>query len=305
MRIPILLILFFTSFLSAQGNSEKAKEFLTVLNSDQVIDDYYEKYKHKILEATDLVFKEHNLDISDSTLLKAYNKSIEKNFEFYRKEAKETTLRIYTNYEKERLERFIALAKTEPDFNKVLVETNYSIIVENIINEHADYVLHDIPFIIRGLKALSEPLKLRLVIDKDTISDLAQTDFNLELITRNPNYKRIQILNRDNFEITLPKDLDYADLDYIILTYNNEPYDFFKDHFENLPKELRAILSDEDKELHNPISQYCFEKLLFWEIVIDSDPKNNSDYEMIKRSGDFTKGIISFKTRVTSIGRLK
>jgi hypothetical protein len=305
MRIPTILLLFFTTFLSAQENSEKAKEFLIALNSDKVITEYYGKYKKKILESTGLVFKEYDLDISDSTYLKEYNKSIDKNFKFYIQEAKDRTLNIYSNYEKDRLDKFINLAKTEPDFDKVLVETNYSKIVENIIREHSEYVSHDIPFIIKELKAISKPLKLRLVIDNDTISNIAKTDFNIELITKNDKHKRIQILNREKLEIEIPKDLEYDDMEYVILTYNNEQYDFFENHYENLPKELRAVMSGEVKELHNPISKYCFEKLLFWEVVIDNDPKNNPDYELIKKPDEEIKGLISFKTRSTSIGRLK
>lgn len=305
MRITLIILLFFTTILNAQENSEKAKEFLNVLNSDKVINEYYGKYKNKILESTDLVFKEYDLDISDSTNLKEYNKSINKNFRFYIQEAKDRTLNIYSNYEKDRLEKFISLAKTEPDFNKVLVETNYSKIVENIIREHSEYISHDIPFIIKEIKAISKPLKLRLVIDNDTISNIEKTDFNLELVTKNEKYKRIQILNRENSEIEIPNDLEYDDMEYVILTYNNEQYNFFENHYENLPKELRAVMSDEVKELHNPISKYCFEKLLFWEIVIDNDPKNNPDYELIKRTDEEIKGLISFKTRSTSIGRIK
>ena len=305
MRLTSILLLFFTTILNAQENSEKAKEFLNVLNSDKVITEYYGKYKNKILESTDLIFKEYDLDITDSTNLKEYNKSIDKNFKFYIQEAKDRTLQVYSNYEKDRLEKFISLAKTEPDFNKVLVETNYSKIVENIIREHSEYVSHDIPFVIKEIKAISKPLKLRLVIDNDTISKIAETDFNLELVTKNEKYKRIQILNRESLEIKIPNDLEYNDLEYVILSYNNEQYNFFENHYENLPKELRAVMSDEVKELHNPISKYCFEKLLFWEIVIDNDPKNNPDYELIKRPDENIKGLISFKTRSTSIGRIK
>ncbi|WP_452231333.1 hypothetical protein [Lacinutrix sp. MEBiC02595] len=305
MRITTIILMFFTFILSAQEQSEKAKEFLNVLNSDKVIADYYDKYQNKILESTNLVFDEYDLDITDSATVKEYNASIDKNFKFYIQEAKDRTLHIYSNYESGRLDKFINLAKTEPDFNKVLVETNYSKIVENIIREHSEYVSHDIPFIIKEIKAISKPLKLRLVIDSDTISNIEKTDFNLELITKNEKYKRIQILNRENLEIKIPKDIDYDDLEYVILTYNNERYDFFENHYENLPKELRAVMTDEVKELHNPISKYCFEKLLFWEIVIDNDPKNNPDYELIKKPDENIKGLISFKTRSTTIGRIK
>jgi len=44
---------------------------------------------------------------------------------------------------------------------------------------------------------------------------------------------------------------------------------------------------------------------LFFEIVIDNDPKNNPDYELIKRPDEKIKGLISFKTRSASIERIK
>jgi len=260
MRISTIILLFFTVIWNAQENSEKAKEFLNALNSDKVITKYYGKYKNKILESTNLVFNDYDLDITDITTLKEYNTSIDKNFKFYIQEAKDITLQIYSNYEKDRLQKFINLTKTEPDFNKVLVETNYSKIVENIIREHSEYVSHDIPFIIKETKAISKPLKLRLVIDNDTISNVAETDFNLELVTKNEKYKRIKILNRENSEIEIPNNLEYNDLEYVILSYNNEQYNFFENHYKNLPKELRAVMSNEVKELHNPISKYCFLK---------------------------------------------
>ena len=305
MRIASIIFLLLTNILNAQVNSEKAEEFLNVLNSDKVITEYYEKYKIKILKSTDLIFKEHDLNITDSTSLKEYNKSIDKNFKFYIQEAKDRTLHIYSNYEKDSLEKFINIAKTEPDFNKVLVKTNYAKIVEKIIKEHSEYIAHDIPLIIKEIKTISKPLKLRLIIDNDTISNSAETEFNLELVTKNEKYKRIQILNKENLDIELPNDLKYNDIEYVILSYENEHYNFFENHYENLPKELRAVMSDEVKELHNPISQYCFEKLLYWEVIINNDPKNSPDYELMKRPDENLKGLISFKTRSTSIARIK
>lgn len=305
MRIASIIFLLLTNILNAQVNSEKAEEFLNVLNSDKVITEYYEKYKIKILNSTDLIFKEHDLNITDSTSLKEFNKSIDKNFKFYIQEAKDRTLHIYSNYEKDSLEKFINIAKTEPDFNKVLVKTNYAKIVEKIIKEHSEYIAHDIPLIIKEIKTISKPLKLRLIIDNDTISNSAETEFNLELVTKNEKYKRIQILNKENLDIELPNDLKYNDIEYVILSYENEHYNFFENHYENLPKELRAVMSDEVKELHNPISQYCFEKLLYWEVIINNDPKNSPDYELMKRPDENLKGLISFKTRSTSIARIK
>ena len=305
MRIASIIFLLLTNILNAQVNSEKAEEFLNVLNSDKVITEYYEKYKIKILKSTDLIFKEHDLNITDSTSLKEYNKSIDKNFKFYIQEAKDRTLHIYSNYEKDSLEKFINIAKTELDLNKVLVKTNYAKIVEKIIKEHSEYIAHDIPLIIKEIKTISKPLKLRLIIDNDTISNSAETEFNLELVTKNEKYKRIQILNKENLDIELPNDLKYNDIEYVILSYENEHYNFFKNHYENLPKELRAVMSDEVKELHNPISQYCFEKLLYWEVIINNDPKNSPDYELMKRPDENLKGLISFKTRSTSIARIK
>ena len=305
MRIASIIFLLLTNILNAQVNSEKAEEFLNVLNSDKVITEYYEKYKIKILNSTDLIFKEHDLNITDSTSLKEFNKSIDKNFKFYIQEAKDRTLHIYSNYEKDSLEKFINIAKTEPDFNKVLVKTNYAKIVEKIIKEHSEYIAHDIPLIIKEIKTISKPLKLRLIIDNDTISNSAETEFNLELVTKNEKYKRIQILNKENLDIELPNDLKYNDIEYVILSYENKHYNFFENHYENLPKELRAVMSDEVKELHNPISQYCFEKLLYWEVIINNDPKNSPDYELMKRPDENLKGLISFKTRSTSIARIK
>lgn len=305
MRIIFITLVFFTNILNAQKNPKEATELLIVLNSDKLITDYYGDYKNKILESTDLIFKEYDLDIKDSVLLKEYRKSIDKNFKFYIQEAKDQTSHIYSNYDKDLLEEFINFAKSEPDVEKVIVKTNFAKIVENIISEHREYISHDIPFIIKEVKAIYKPLKLRLVIDNDTISNLEKMDFNLELITKDEKYKRIPILDRYNLEIDVPNDLDYDDIEYVILTYESEHYNFFENHYENLPKELRAVMSDEVKELHNPISRYCFEKLLFWEIVIDHDPNNNPDYELIKRPNENDHGLISFKTRVTTIGRMK
>lgn len=301
MRITTIFLLFFAIILSAQESSEKAKEFLNTLNSDKVITEYYGKYKNKILESTSLFFDEYGLDTKDSLTLNEFTEAINKSFKSYIQDAKDRTLLIYSNYEADRLEKFINLTKSESDFNKILVETNYSSILENIIKEHSEYVTHDIPFIIKELKAISKPLKLRLIIDSDTISDISKTGLNLELVTTNEKYKQIQILNIEKSGIEIPKDLKYEEMEYVILTYNNKQYNFFKNHYGNLPKEVRAVMSEEEKELHNPLSKYCFEKLLHWEIVIDNDPNNNPDYELIKKSEKNIKGFISFKTRSKSI----
>jgi len=305
MRITTIILLFFTFILNAQENSEKAKEFLNTLDSDKVITEYYGKYKNKILESTELIFDESDLDIKDSLTVNEFTESINKNFRFYIQEAKDRTLLIYSKYEVDRLEKFINLIKSEPDFNKVLVETNFAKIVENIIKEHSEYVAHDIPFIIREIRAISKPLKLRLLIDNDTLVNIHKTNLKLELVTKNEKYQQIEILNKVTSEITVPKDLEYEEIEHLIVTYNDKQYTFFENHYERLPKELRAVLSDEDKELHNPLSEYCFKKLLFWEIVIDNDPKNNPDYDIVKRQDENIKGLISFKTRIKTIGTIK
>ncbi|WP_179338924.1 hypothetical protein [Winogradskyella ludwigii] len=303
-RIITIILLVFTVILNAQDNSEKAKEWLNTLNSDKIITEYYNNYKNKILKGTHLVFDDYDLDITDTTTLKAYKEALNKNFKFYIQEAKDRTLLIYSNYDMERLDKFINLAKSEPDFNKVLVETNFAKILEIIIEEHSEYIVHDIPFIVRNIKALSQPLRLRLIIDNDTIANISKTDLNLVLVTTNQKYKQIQILNRETSVIEVPKDLKYEEMEYVILTYNNEQYPFFENHYENLPKELRAVMNEEVKELHNPLAKSCFENLLYWEIRIDNDPNTNPDYELIKRPGENNKGLISFKTRSTSFGRI-
>ncbi|WP_179352111.1 hypothetical protein [Winogradskyella vidalii] len=305
MRITTIILLFFTINLNAQEKSEKAKAFLKALDSDKVITEYYGKYKNKILESAELILIESGLDIKDSLTVNEFTESINKNFRFYIQEAKDRTLLIYSNYEVDRLENFINLTESEPDFNKVLVETNYAKIVENIINEHSEYVLHDIPFIIKGIKAIYKPLKLRLIIDNDTIINISKTDLNLKLVTTNEKYPQIEVLNKLTSDITIPEDLEYKDIEHVLVTYNDKQYTFFENHYESLPKELRAILSEKDKELHNPLSKYCFEKLLYWEINIDNNPKQNRDYELIKRENENIKGMISFKTRMKTIGTIK
>ncbi len=298
------MILVFTVFLNAQDHSEKAKEWLKTLNSNNIITEYYNNYKNKILKGTNLVFTEYDLDITDSTTLNAYKAALDKNFKFYIQEAKDRTLLIYSNYDEEQLDKFINLAKTEPNINIVLLETNFAEIAEIIIKEHSEYIAHDIPFIVREIKAITQPLRLRLIIDNDTLANIRKTDFNLVLVTVNPKYKQLQILNRETSEIEIPKDLKYEDMKHIIVTFNNKQYPFFENHYENLPKELRAVMNDDVKELHNPLAKYCFEKLLYWEIRIDNDPKNNPDYKLIKRPDENSKGLISFKTRHTSLGRM-
>ena len=308
MRITTIIVIFFTFIVNAQQKPEKAKEFLDVLNSDKIISEYYNKFQSKILESTTLVFNDYNLDITNNENLKEYTGFINRSIEFFKQDAKDRTLLIYSNYDVERLEKFIHLTKTEPDFKTVLRETNYAKILDNIIREHSEYIAEDIPLIVKNIKANSEPLRLRLIIDNDTIPNINDVDLTLELVTENEKYKKLEILNKQTTEIEIPKDLNYGDMKYVILTYNNKEHNFFENHFENLPKELRAVMSEEVKEMHNPLSKYCFEKLLYWEIIIDNNPKNNPDFELIKNPqnpNEKIKTLISFKTRNKTIISLK
>lgn len=308
MKITTIILIFFTFISNAQQNSEKAKEFLETLNSDKIISENYNKFKNRILESTTLVFNDYNLDITNNDNLKEFTDFINRNIEFFKQDAKDRTLLIYSNYDIERLEKFIHLTKTEPDFKTVLRETNYAKIFDNIIKEHSVYIAEDIPLIVKNIKANSEPLRLRLIIDNDTIPNMDEIDLTLELVTENENYKKLEILNKQTTEIEIPKDLKYEEMKYVILTYNNEEHNFFENHYENLPKELRAVMSEEVKEMHNPLSKYCFEELLYWEIIIDNDPNNNPDFELIKNPQDpkkEVKSLISLKTRNKSIIRIK
>ncbi len=299
--LPILLYLTIT-ISYAQKGSEKAKEFLSVLNSDKIIDKHYTKAFDKLRSSRNLLFNEFNLDLNDSTVINYFNQSINKSFNFYTQDTKQRIFHIYSNYEIDRLDDFIALAIIEEDFNKVLSETNYLKILNNILIEHRENFNHDLSILVRELKSFSEPLKLRLIIDNDTINKISKNNFNLEAITKDNRFKKIEILNKESLEIEIPKELKYDEIEYIILTYNGKKYNFFENHNENLPEHLKAILN---KESLKPLSKYCFEKLLYWEVVINHKPENIPNIDRLFKPNEEIKGAISFTTRTSSIQKIE
>lgn len=302
--ITTILLLLLTYSISSQNNTAKAQEFLERINADQLITEHYDKYKIKIGSVTEVLFADFDLDINDSLSLATYNAGIDKSFTFFIKDAKQQILQIYANYDTERLERYIAMVGETDDKDQLYTDTNFATTVDAIIKKHSQDLKNDVRIILKEVKALNTPLRLRLIIDTDTIQDLETVAINLAVVNRTAPDKPIPILNTASGEISLPDDLEYHDVAHVVITYNQKQYPFFEDHYNRLTKELRAVLSNEDKELHNPLSQYCFEKLLFWEVHIAHTPENHPDYDLNRDPDKATKGMISFKTRTKQIGSL-
>jgi hypothetical protein len=268
-----------------------------------MVTEYYTQFQDSIRAAFFKAAKHKKLRHSHSEEFDLYLTQV---VDFYKKDAITTLQRIYSNYDTKRIQHFIALAKTTSDVQKVLTETNYTKIFQNIRKKHRENVINDIPLIAENILASTAPLKLRLIVENDTIKNFNTLDFELILVTKNKAYRRISIHNKETNEIAIPEALAYDEIAYVLVNYQGNSYRFFENKLPKLPEAILQDMTAETKELYNPLSAYSFEKLLFWEIIIDHAPIENMNISV--RTNEInpnTKGLISFQTRTQTILELK
>jgi len=281
---------------SFSQNENTAIAFLKTIKYESHIETYYGQLKTKILKHRPLLFEEYNIDKNNSEIIKSYDQYLENVFTCFKEDAKNRIINIYSRYDKKDLDSYMKMVSNGERFDTIKVHTNFSAIVENIIKEHNDGLIEDIPYVVRKLRAVTEPLKLLVIVDNDTIEDLNKLEIGLELVTTNDQFKKVNILNKETSEIKLPENLKYKEAKYLILTYENKTYDLFEKI--RIPREVEAIMSEELKDSYNALAKECWLELLYWELRVNHNPKDNPDYKYIAEPGKYQNGLISFSTRI-------
>jgi len=296
--IKISLIFLIILNNSYSQENKKAEEFLSLINYEKEISDLYNDYKFFIFNNAKSLFEEEKINYNDSTNINEFKKFIREDFNFYISDSQSKIKYFYSNQKEEDLDKFIELARKENDRKILLLECDFYNIFNQVFKEHQRSFIITLPRMFENIKANSEHLKLRLIVDNDTIINLKKSKIELFLTTTNKKFKKINILDKKSGNINIPMDLKNEEIKSLIIKYDDEEHLFFEkripDHMASFPESVKESL--------DPLSQYCFEELTHWNIIIDNDPENNEEikksrkFEVIK-SDKVLKRMIKIRTR--------
>jgi len=285
-----------------QINSPKKKEkvdtLLHLIKAENAISNFIFNYKKTLIQETTSYLKEKDIAINSKNT-KEYNRFISKHTSQLKEQIFDNISYFYTYLTFDKLDKYINIAKTEKNSYNTLKKTKFIEQVEKTYDYHINDLDDDLELLVTNLKANNSQLKLRLIIDNDTIKDLSNYKIDLLLKTTNPKYITVDILDNEKGEIILPNDLKNDEITSLTVKYNELTIDFyetrFSEMFKDYPKELKDAL--------DPLSTYCFKKLTHWTLTIIHNPKEDSDTKMYKEHNGIKPDVkfdflIKFNTRV-------
>lgn len=276
-KLLILFILIpFMSF--GQGKRELANSYLEMINSDTLVDLFFTYMEGEYLALGPKTFESYGLDYTNSLDQHEFDSLIHKNFIFYKKEIRNSIYSHYSNLEDSQLQEYISLGKQGEDLEDLRKKSGYFELLEKEFKQMQASYNHDLKFVIEAVLANQLPLKLVLFINNDSISSITNEDLKIYMVFSGS--VKTEILNPENLEIMIPKDLDYSSIKYLTIEYNGNSYDFFKPLFDVSNSSIDPNILANVNSVTNNLVRDTFENKLYWYVTID---KNEISFKLKSR----------------------
>ena len=124
-----------------------------------------------------------------------------------------------------------------------------------------------LPKYFESVSARREPLRLNMIVNEDTIKNFPEELIDIYAVI---NDKNVDIFNNEKNRINLDPKYSYDSIQYIVVTYNNRDFEFFKDLTFDPPPELKESFERGRKEQFN---EDKFTNLLFWHVIVQDKEK--------------------------------
>nr|WP_321225507.1 hypothetical protein [uncultured Psychroserpens sp.] len=258
----IIIILGFTNFVFGQSSEKKVEEFFKEIQCEKLLEQGFDEIESVINENKEMLFNKYELDFQNKTDVNEFDNFLKEEIDFFKRETYVYISDKYSrNYSEKQIQRFIDLAKDKRSEKDILVESNFRIELDSILQHQGAYLQNDIHLTLTKLRAKYRPLILK-IFEKGTEIDISKIDLDFLLNTNDEQQPQISILNESNAEISLPANFDFEKVTSLTIRLNDENY-LIERYNMNLPEMVRKVSS--------PLTKDGFEDLEFWILTIDDE----------------------------------
>ncbi len=258
--IFFILLLGLTNSSFCQSSEKKVEEFFQEIKCKELLKQGFNGIKSDIDSNKEQLFKEYELDFKIGEDVQEFDSFLSEEIDLFKEEAYVYISAKYSkNYTNEQIQGYIDLAKNKESNKNVLVESNFKMELDSILQFQGAYLQNDIHLTLVKIRAKYKPLVLKIIQKEKEISI---SDINLDLlINTNDEIKpQFSILDKSNAEISLPENFDFETMTSLTIKLNDDS--FVIDRYNmNLPEIVRKISS--------PLTKDGFEELEFWTLTID------------------------------------
>lgn len=258
----IILLLGFTNFAFAQSSEEKVEEFFELIQCKTLLEQGFNGIESVVNQNKEMLFKKYELDFENKDDLEEFDSFLNEVIELIKSETYVYISDTYTrNYSEKEVQSFIDIAKNKKTKKNILIESNFKIELDSILEHQGVNLQNDIHLTLTKIRAKYRPLILKIIENGKEI-DISEIDLAFLLNTKDEQKAQVSILNQSNSEISLPENFDFETVTSLTIRLNDEIFTIDRYNM-NLPEIVREVSS--------PLTTAGFEDLEFWTLTIDDD----------------------------------
>ena len=251
-----------TNSIFCQSSEKKVEEFFDEIKCKELLKKGFNGIKSVIDSNKELLFKEYELDFKKQEDVQEFDSFLNEEIDLFKEEAYVyISVKYAESYTNEQIQGYIDLAKNKESNEDILVESNFKMELDSILEFQGRYLQNDIHLTLVKIRAKYKPLILKIIQDgKET----SISDINLDLLLNTNDEKKPQfsILDKSNSEISLPENFDFETMTSLTIKLNDESY-LIERYNMNLPEMVR--------EVSNPLTKDGFEDLEFWILTLNDE----------------------------------
>jgi hypothetical protein len=260
--LQFIILIGITNFVFAQSSEEKVEEFFELIQCKTLLEQGFNGIESVVNENKEMLFKEYELDFENKEDVQEFDNFLNEVIELIKSETYVYISDKYTrNYSNKQVQNFINLAKNKKSEKNILVESNFKIELDSILQHQGVNLQNDIHLTLTKIRAKYRPLILK-IIENGIEKDISELDLDFLLNTKDEQKSEVSILNKSNAEISLPKNFDFDSMTSLTIKLDDEIY-IIDRYNMNLPEIVREVSS--------PLTKAGFEDLEFWTLTIDEN----------------------------------
>ena len=154
-----------------------------------------------------MLFTKYELDFNNKADVNEFDNFLKEKIELFKSETCVYIFDKYSrNYSEKQIQKFIDLAKNKESEKDIIVESNFKIELDSILQHQGKYLQNDIHLTITKIGGKYKPLILK-IIKNGTEIDISKINLDFILNTNDEQQPQVSILNKSNAELSLPSKL--------------------------------------------------------------------------------------------------
>lgn len=249
-----IILIGITNPVFAQSSEEKVEDFFELIQCKTFLEQGFNGIESAINENKEILFKEYELDFENKEDVLEFDNFLNEVIELIKGETYVYISDKYTrNYSNKQVQNFINLAKDKKSEKNILVESNFKIELDSILQHQGVNLQNDIHLTLTKIRAKYRPLILK-IIENGTEKNISELELDFLLNTNDLQKPNVSILSKSSAEISLPKNFDFDSVISLTIKLDDEIY-IIDRYNMNLPEIVREVSS--------PLTKAGFEDLEF------------------------------------------